>query len=190
MAAAQGTPTPPGRMITVFGSSRCPEESDIYRGAYELGKRLAQVGFTVCNGGYDGAMRAVSQGAREAGGHVIGIMVEQLFRQSVPNPWLVERIQAETIFTRLEALTSRADGFVVVTGGTGTLTELFLVWSLSLIDGPGPRPIILLGENWRPVLESLVANLDVHRADLAAVQVAATPAEAVTLLQQRLAPQP
>ncbi|HEY7350007.1 MAG TPA: LOG family protein [Ktedonobacterales bacterium] len=173
-------------IITVFGSSRCPEDSTIYRDAHELGKQLAEADFTVCNGGYDGAMQAVSRGAREAGGHVIGIMVDQLFRASIPNPWLVERIQAETIFARLEALTNRADGFVVVTGGTGTLTELFLVWSLSLLDGPGPRPIILLGENWRPVLESLVANLDVHPKDLAAVQIAATPANAIALLQQRL----
>jgi uncharacterized protein (TIGR00730 family) len=180
-AAGAGT-----RIITVFGSSRCPEDSDIYRAAHELGRQLAEAGFTVCNGGYDGAMKAVSQGAREAGGHVIGIMVNQLFRTSVPNPWLVERIQAETIFTRLEALTNRADGFIVVTGGTGTLTELFLVWSLSLIDGPGPRPIILLGENWRPVLENLVAHLDVHASDLAAVQIAATPADAIALLQARL----
>ncbi len=173
-------------IITVFGSSRCPEGSAIYRAAHELGKRLAEAGFTVCNGGYDGAMKAVSQGAREAGGHVIGIMVDQLFRASVPNPWLVERIQAETIFARLEALTNRANGFVVVPGGTGTLTELFLVWSLSLLDGPGQRPIVLLGESWQPVLDSLVANLDVHAGDLAAVQVAAAPADAVALLQQRL----
>lgn len=179
--ASAGTP-----IISVFGSSRCPEGSSIYREAYELGQRLAEAGFTVCNGGYDGAMKAVSKGAREAGGHVIGIMVNQLFRSSVPNPWLVERIQAETLFTRLEALTNHAAGFVAVTGGTGTLTELFLVWSLSLIDGPGPRPIVLLGENWRPVLESLVAHLDVHPKDLAAVQIAATPADAVVLLQQRL----
>jgi len=173
-------------IITVFGSSRCPEDSPIYRDAYLLGKLLAEAGFVVCNGGYDGAMRAVSQGAREAGGHVIGIMVEQLFGPRAPNPWLVERLQAETLFARLEALTSRAVGFVAVTGGTGTLTELFLVWSLSLINGPGPYPIILLGDNWRPVLDALVAHLDVHQNDLAAIQIAATPADVVTLLRQRL----
>ncbi len=172
-------------IISVFGSSRAADDSEIYRQAYELGQRLAAASYVVCNGGYDGAMRAVSQGAREAGGHVIGVTLE-LFRGRTPNPWLAERIHTETIFSRLEELITRADGYVVINGGSGTLTELCLVWGLLLTRVLEPRPLILLGEQWRPVLDSFVANLDVHPEDLSVLQIAPTPADVVALLQRAL----
>jgi uncharacterized protein (TIGR00730 family) len=173
------------KIITVFGSSRCPEGSAIYQNAYELGKLLAEAGYVVCNGGYDGAMGAVSKGAHEAGGHVIGITMN-LWRGRPVNPWVLEHLQTETLFARLEALITRAAGYVVVNGGSGTLTELSLVWGLTLSKILEPRPIILLGEQWRPVLESFVAHLDVHAGDLEVLQIAPTPAEAVALLQNTL----
>ncbi|MEJ5198439.1 MAG: DNA-binding protein, partial [Anaerolineae bacterium] len=61
------------RTIAVFGSSRREEESALYREAYELGRVLAGAGYAVLTGGYNGSMAAVSRGAAEAGGRVIGV---------------------------------------------------------------------------------------------------------------------
>ncbi len=56
------------KIITIFGGSRCGENSEEYKQARELGGRLAEAGFTICTGGYLGVMEAASKGAREKGG--------------------------------------------------------------------------------------------------------------------------
>ena len=52
-----------GKIITIFGGSKCKEDSAEYRDAKDLGARLADVGFTICTGGYLGIMEAASRGA-------------------------------------------------------------------------------------------------------------------------------
>jgi uncharacterized protein (TIGR00725 family) len=62
--------------ITVFGTARSKEGDADYEEARLLGRLLAEAGHTVCTGGYAGAMEAVSRGAHEAGGHVVGVTLE------------------------------------------------------------------------------------------------------------------
>jgi uncharacterized protein (TIGR00725 family) len=59
--------------ISVFGGSQPEEGSLAYQEAYQLGKLLAEAGHIVLTGGYIGTMEAVSRGASEADGHVIGV---------------------------------------------------------------------------------------------------------------------
>ncbi len=59
--------------ITVFGGAQPKEGTPAYEEARELGALLAQRGHAVLTGGYMGTMEAVSRGACEAGGHVIGV---------------------------------------------------------------------------------------------------------------------
>ncbi len=66
--------------VSVFGSSQPKEGSMAYAEAQELGKLLAQRGHIVLTGGYMGTMEAVSRGAAEAGGHVIGVTCEDIER--------------------------------------------------------------------------------------------------------------
>lgn len=66
--------------IAVFGGSQPKEGDPAYAEAYELGSLLAQAGHTVLTGGYIGTMEAVSRGAAEAGGHVIGVTCEEIER--------------------------------------------------------------------------------------------------------------
>lgn len=172
----------PGPVISVFGSSRIPPASPYYEQARHLGALLAEAGFTVSNGGYDGAMGAVSQGVRERGGYTIGVTME-LFRGRQPNIWLDEVKRTETLFQRLEALIIPAAGYIVLHGGAGTLTELCLVWSLVMTRILDPRPIVLLGTAWRKVLDNWVTYLDVLPGDLAVLQVVATPEDAIAALQ-------
>jgi uncharacterized protein (TIGR00730 family) len=171
-----------GPVISVFGSSRITPDTPYYRQAYALGALLAEAGFVVCNGGYDGAMGAVSRGAHERGGHTIGVTMD-LFRDRQPNAWLAEVRRTETLFKRLEELIVPAAGYVVLHGGAGTLTELCLVWSLMMTRVLDMRPIVLLGEPWRIVLDTWVMHLDVLPGDLEVLQVAATPEDAVEALR-------
>src|SRR5688500_5750456 len=57
-----------GPCVTVFGSARFAEDHRYYALAREMGRRLAEAGFTVLTGGGPGIMEAANRGAREAGG--------------------------------------------------------------------------------------------------------------------------
>src|SRR5215216_7137944 len=89
--------------ISVFGSSQPKERDTAYAEGIELGKLLAERGHTVLTGGYIGLMEAVSRGAREAGGHVIGVTCEDIetWRQIKANPWVMEEIRKKTLVERL-----------------------------------------------------------------------------------------
>lgn len=66
-----------GPIVTIFGGSKCTEDSEEYKQARELGAKLAEAGYTICTGGYLGIMEAASRGAREKGGRVLGIVMNQ-----------------------------------------------------------------------------------------------------------------
>jgi uncharacterized protein (TIGR00725 family) len=67
-------------------SSRCGPDADEYKKALKLGRLLIEAGFDVASGGYAGVMEAISRGAHEATGEVIGVTMEQF--KSAPNPYL------------------------------------------------------------------------------------------------------
>jgi predicted Rossmann fold nucleotide-binding protein DprA/Smf involved in DNA uptake len=78
------------RIVTIFGGSQFGPETPEYRDAEDLGFRLAEAGFTICTGGYLGVMEAASRGARNAGGRVFGIVMNQF--RSEPNRYLTDKV--------------------------------------------------------------------------------------------------
>ena len=172
------------RTIAVFGSSRAPEGSAAYREAYELGRHLALAGYTVANGGYQGTMEALSRGAAEAGGHVIGVTCD-LFDPLPPTPWLTEERRTPDLYNRLQTFISLGDAFIALRGGVGTLTEVMLTWSLLQTGQLSPRPFILLGGNWRGVVDTLGQHTDMGSSILALAQVVGTVEEAMSLLKSQ-----
>ncbi len=184
MNSSHDTTQPTERTIAVFGGSGVPEGTLVYEDARRLGQLLAQAGYAVMNGGYYGTMAAVSQGARQAGGRVIGVTVS-LFNLR-PNPWLNEERRMEAYLPRLIHLTTEPDGYIAVQGGIGTLTEVCLVWSLLQTGSIPRRPFILLGEHWTRILDVYRQETTMKPRDLALAQVVTTPEEAVEILQRRL----
>ncbi len=173
------------RIVAVFGSSRVASSSAEYAEAYTLGKLLAQHGFVVMNGGYQGTMEASARGAREAGGHTIG-MLSREFGALTPNPYLDETWVAPDLYTRIREMQRRADAFVVLKGSMGTLAELALVWNFAKIDARQRKPILLLGEAWANVLRALREHLVVTPDEVELLEVVETPAQAIQLLEERL----
>lgn len=151
------------KTITIFGSSIPGEATGVYREAQILGRRLAEAGFAICNGGYGGLMEASARGAREAGGHTVGVTCN--LWQSAANPWITEEVRTATFMERLQTLIERGDAYIVLPGGTGTLAELALVWemmnksSLSKTFG-GRRPLLVMVPYWQPVIECLKQEAD------------------------------
>lgn len=178
------------RIITVFGSSRPREGHPDYETARELGRRLAERGFTVCSGGYGGVMEGVSRGAKESGGRVVGV-TSGTFR-SRTNRWVDEEIRMESWHDRLFELIRRGDGYVACKGGTGTLAELAVVWEMQnkkLMRAE--KPFVVLGDFWTPVLD-FVRMAERERGSAwgeggnSPVEAAATPHAAADFLAARL----
>jgi uncharacterized protein (TIGR00730 family) len=145
------------KVISVFGSSRPQEGEAEYREARELGHALAQAGFIVCNGGYGGIMEASARGAKEAGGETVGVTVETFSREA--NPWIDRTIRKPTLIARLATLADSADGYVILKGGTGTLLELAYVWEFINKKLIKEKPIVVVGDFWSKVIETLKDEL-------------------------------
>jgi uncharacterized protein (TIGR00725 family) len=137
----------------MFGSSVPEENSADYVTAYECGRMLAEAGMAVCNGGYAGTMEASAKGAKEAGGTTIGITVSGWSRK--PNLWIQQEIKAQSLIERLMKLVEKGNAYVVLPGGTGTLLEFACVLELINKDIIGRKPIVLIGDFWNGILETL-----------------------------------
>ncbi|HKY04046.1 MAG TPA: LOG family protein, partial [Blastocatellia bacterium] len=107
------------KRITVFGGSRCGPDSDEYNEALRLGRLLVEAGFDVCSGGYYGVMEAISRGAHDAGGNVIGVTMLQF--SSSPNPYLKKIEPSADFYARLQTLIRESAGYVAFRGGMGTV---------------------------------------------------------------------
>ena len=158
--------------ISVFGGSQPKEDSTAYAEAMELGKRLAERGHTVLTGGYIGVMEAVSRGAREAGGHVIGVTCEDIeaWRPITANAWVMEEIRKKTLVERLHTLIHESDAALALPGGPGTLTEISLMWNLMIVESLHRRPLILIGDGWQSVFDQffrgLAAYVPAHQREI------------------------
>lgn len=142
------TPVHRQPIVAVFGSSTVRESDAAWDEARRLGAALARHGLATITGGYHGAMAAASRGAHEAGGHVIGVTVEMFEARGPVNRWVRERVHTPDLFERLRHLVHAADGYVAVAGSIGTLTELFLVWTMVSVSGREAAPIVLMGPQW------------------------------------------
>ena len=168
------------KIVTIFGGSRCPHNSPEYIEAKTLGSLLAKAGFTICTGGYLGVMEAASRGAREAGGRVYGIVMNQF--KSEPNRYLTDKVATNHFYDRLQNLITRSVGFVALRGGMGTVTEVSLVWNKLQTGVLAKRPLVLVGDCWMPIIESFKENLAVSSADVALLNFAPDAVSAANMI--------
>lgn len=148
--------------ISVFGGSQAREGDSAYTEAMQLGSLLAQRGHTVLTGGYIGTMEAVSRGASEEGGHVIGVTCEDIeaWRPVRPNPWVKEERRKKSLMDRLQALVEGCDAAFALPGGPGTLTEITLMWNLMIVESRHRSPLILIGHGWQSTFDQFFQEFD------------------------------
>jgi uncharacterized protein (TIGR00730 family) len=148
--------------VSVFGGSQPREGDEAYSEAQALGRLLAERGHVVLTGGYIGVMEAVSRGAHEAGGHVIGVTCVEIerWRPRAANRWVKEEIKKETLIERLHTLIHESDAALALPGGAGTLTEIALMWNLMIVESMHRRPLILVGDGWQSTFDQFFRELD------------------------------
>jgi len=171
------------KIVTIFGGSRCAEDSPEYGEARDLGGRLAEAGFTICTGGYLGIMEAASRGAREKGGRVFGIVMNQF--KSEPNRYLTDKVATAHFYDRLQNLITRSVGFVAFKGGMGTVTEISLVWNKLQTRVLASRPLILVGECWMPVVDAWKQSLVVSDSDVSLLDFADNAEQAFKVIMAK-----
>jgi hypothetical protein len=148
--------------VTIFCSSLSKPGDSAYEEGVRLGRLLAEAGHCVLTGGYIGTMEAVSRGAAEAGGRVIGITCEEIevWRPVRANPWVTEEHRYPTLRQRLFALIEECDAAVALPGGIGTLAEVSVMWSHLQTGVISPRPLVLVGQGWKTVIETILQSFD------------------------------
>ncbi len=176
--------------VTVFGGANPKPGEAAYQTAILLGELLAKNGHTVITGGYTGTMEAVSRGASENGAIVIGVTCAEIenWRPTGANAWVNEEQKHATLSDRMLAMMDGCDAAMALPGGIGTLAEITLLWNRMAIEAVEPRPLILIGEEWRSVFQSFFQNLGgyIPERDLGKIKFAADPADAVEMLNHHL----
>jgi hypothetical protein len=151
-------------VVSVFGSATVEAGTPPYLEGLRLGAALARAGHAVATGGYCGLMEAVSRGAAEAGGHVLGFTCDRLeaWRPVRPNAWISEEVRSATLRQRLTGLIQAGSALVALEGGVGTLAEIAVTWSMLQTGELSPRPLILVGEAWRRTMQAFLENAAAH----------------------------
>jgi len=169
------------KVITIFGTSKAKEGSEVFELAFEFGRLCAEAGFAIANGGYGGTMLAAAKGAKQAGGRTIGVTCTAFGRKG-PNEFISETIVTENLTQRVAKLVEIGDAYAVLPGGTGTLLELAEIWESANKGFVKPaKPIILINDFWRPLVE-LMAKDD--RGSSSYLQTAGGAENAVKILKE------
>jgi len=139
--------------VTIFGSTRIKPGDEVYRKAEQIGRLLAENGFSVITGGGPGVMEAANKGASAAGGKSIGLNIELPFEQK-PNPYANITLSFRYFFVRKVMFVKYAMAYIILPGGFGTMDELLESVTLIQTHKIKPFPVILVGSKyWKGLLD-------------------------------------
>jgi hypothetical protein len=142
------------RSVCVFCGSQYGSDPAFRRVATALGEMLGAAGVSIIyGGGHVGLMGAVADAAMAAGGKVIGLIPTRLLEREVGHRAITELITTRDMFERKQQMIDRADAFVILPGGLGTLDELLDVITLRQL-GYHDKPIVLVNLDgyWDPFI--------------------------------------
>jgi uncharacterized protein (TIGR00730 family) len=146
------------RSICVFCGSSDLVHTDYLTAARRLGNVLAQRKIRlIYGGGKTGLMGAVADGALEAGGEAIGVIIPSMNTGPLARTGLTRMDVAADMHLRKARMHELADGYIALPGGLGTFDELFetLTWAQT---GAHEKPVGLL--NVREYFGPLLAAID------------------------------
>lgn len=149
--------------VAIFGSSHADLNSELAKDAYNVAKKLAEAGYIVVDGGGPGIMRAASEGAKSAGGKVVGIILQadehMHYEGRDPQNKVDLEIKAKNYVERTIALMREGQVYVVFNGGTGTISEFGMAWGLAKLYFGHHKPLILYGKFWETIMDVFKENM-------------------------------
>lgn len=168
--------------ICVYCGSRHGAQPAYAEAARAFGTLIGRHGHgLVYGGGNVGLMGVVADAVLAAGGPVVGVIPEALVQREVGHQGLSEQFVVPDMHVRKRMMAERADAFVALPGGIGTLEELFEVWTWGQL-GLHAKPCGLLDARgfWRPLVvlaDHLADSGFLRAADRARLLVGSSPAE-------------
>ncbi|MCW2600481.1 MAG: hypothetical protein JWM02_2310 [Frankiales bacterium] len=178
--------------ICVFCASSTRIDGVYVALAREVGTELARRGHTlVSGGGALSCMGAVAEAARAGGAHTLGVIPQALLELEVGDQAAHELVVVDDMRVRKGIMDARADAFLTLPGGLGTLEELAEVWTSRFL-GMHTKPVVALDLDglWAPLraqVDLMVERGFVRPEAAAALQWAGSVAEAFDLVEAGIA---
>jgi cytokinin riboside 5'-monophosphate phosphoribohydrolase len=177
------------KQVCVYCSSSASVDPAHTEAARRLGRALAERGHVLVWGGATaGTMGELARAAQEAGGRVVGVIPQSLVDVEIAYVDADELIVTRDLRDRKAEMEARADAFVVLPGGFGTLEELLEQLTLRLL-GLHDKPIVLVDVHgfWQPLLalfERLYQDRFARPESRAAYAVATDVDDALAILDE------
>lgn len=158
--------------------------------AGEVGTELAGRGHSLVSGGaIVSCMGEVARAARAGGARTVGVIPESLVDVEISDEDNDELIVTSDMRSRKAEMDQRADAFLVLPGGLGTLEELFEIWS-SRVLGMHEKPLVILDpyglyDPLRELMEHLLTEGFARPKVFDAIGWTASVQEAFDLLERR-----
>lgn len=148
------------KSICVFCGARTPQEKKFIELAEACGKLIGEFNLTLIYGGAStGIMGLVSRAAFDAGAYVLGVYPKFLHEREPLSSSVSESKIVDSMYERKKIMIERADAFIILPGGVGTLDEVFEVITLKSL-GMLDKPIIFINTNgYWDLLNKLLASM-------------------------------
>lgn len=147
------------KSICVFCASSNAVDRVYHQTATELGHQIGQLGFDlIYGGGGIGLMGAVARGVHDKGGRVVGVIPEFFLNKekTIEYAKADELIVTEDMRSRKAIMDRRADAFIVLPGGIGTLEEAVEIMSMTQL-GLTEKPLVFINTN--EFYDGFISNL-------------------------------
>lgn len=142
-----GVSPPDEFCVTVYASSSSTVAQSYKDDAFALGRAIAEAQFVQLNGGGGcGLMGSATDGALSVGGAVEVVILDLFVKNMHPSDQIRSVLVTKTMTERKDGLSGKADAFIALPGGLGTLEELSEIASHRQLD-LHVKPLVLLNTN-------------------------------------------
>ena len=176
------------KLLCVYCSSSDRLDPKYSAVAAELGRAMVDRGWgLVYGGGKTGLMGAVGRSVKQAGGRVVGVIPEFMKARELAYDEADEMITVVTMRERKLLMETRADAFVALPGGWGSLEEIMEILTLRQLDVV-KKPCVFLNQDgfYDPLLQlfdRMLAEKFFKESNLQLFRVAATVPEVFTQIE-------
>lgn len=174
--------------VAIFGSADVSETSTEYQQAFIVSQLLADAGVTIVNGGGPGIMQAATMGAQSKNGATLTVTFEPkdapFFEGKLKTVQSDKEIVTDNYPERMLTLINESDAFVILKGGTGTLSEWATAWLMAHIYYGHHKPIVMLGDFWHEVMTVIEKNFFIATEEKRVYKIVSNPEDVIPALQE------
>ncbi len=133
--------------ICVYCSSSNQIHESYIKSAQQLSQLMINFNFNLVFGaGKVGLMGTLAHEYSAQNGFMTGVIPEKLYKMNLAHPDVSELITCQTLRQRKQIMEEKADAFIALPGGFGTLDEIIEIISLKQLNYHN-KPIVFLNTN-------------------------------------------